>query len=375
MDKLEDYIRANVFDYPTLVLDVEKVEENYKKLKSGLGNAHIHYAVKANPQKEIINRLNELGCRFDAASAEEIRICLNAGAQPEHISFGNTVKRPADLEYAYAQGIKLYAADAEEELDKIAKYAPNSEVFIRLLVTNSQAEWPLSRKFGCGQSKAIPLMEYAKNVGLKPIGISFHVGSQTRHPEMWDDTLTYASEVWRDAVSKGFDMRLLNIGGGFPAFYGVPITESEAYCQLLTDMIYQNFGDVQYIMAEPGRGMVGNVGMISANVLLVSTKNEGDEVRWVYLDIGKFSGLAETAEEAIKYQFVTPDCHSNDTMFCILAGPTCDSADVLYETNKVKFPTDLKSGDRIFIKNCGAYTTTYSTVAFNGFPPLGVVVI
>lgn len=375
MDKLEDYIRSNVFDYPTLVLDVEKVEENYKKLKSGLGNAHIHYAVKANPQKEIINKLVKLGCRFDAASAEEIRICLYAGAKPEHISFGNTVKRPADLEYAYAQGIKLYAADAEEELDKIAKYAPNSEVFIRLLVTNSQAEWPLSRKFGCGQSKAIPLMKYAKSVGLKPIGISFHVGSQTRHPEMWDDTLTYASEVWKDAISNGFDMKLLNIGGGFPAFYGVPITDSEAYCQLLTQMILNKFGVVEYIMAEPGRGMVGNVGMISANVLLVSTKNEGDEVRWVYLDIGKFSGLAETAEEAIKYQFVTPDCRSNDTMSCVLAGPTCDSADVLYETNKVKFPTDLKSGDRIFIKNCGAYTTTYSTVAFNGFPPLGVIVI
>lgn len=375
MDKLEDYIRSNVFDYPTLVLDVEKVEENYKKLKSGLGNAHIHYAVKANPQKEIINKLVKLGCRFDAASAEEIRICLYAGAKPEHISFGNTVKRPKDIEYAYAQGIKLYAADAEEELDKIAKYAPNSEVFIRLLVTNSQAEWPLSRKFGCGQSKAIPLMEHAKSVGLNPIGISFHVGSQTRHPEMWDDTLTYASEVWRDAVSNGFDMKLLNIGGGFPAFYGVPITDSEAYCQLLTQMISNKFGDVEYIMAEPGRGMVGNVGMISANVLLVSTKNEGDEVRWVYLDIGKFNGLAETAEEAIKYQFITPDCHSNDTMSCVLAGPTCDSADVLYEHNKVKFPTDLKSGDRIFIKNCGAYTTTYSTVAFNGFPPLGVVVI
>lgn len=375
MDKLEDYIRANVFNYPTLVLDVEKVEENYKKLKSGLGNAHIHYAVKANPQKEIIDRLTKLGCRFDAASAGEIKICLNSGADPKHISFGNTVKRPADIEYAYTQGIRLFAADAEEELDKIAKYAPNSDVYIRLLVFNSQAEWPLSRKFGCGHTKAIPLMEYAKSLGLNPIGISFHVGSQTRHPEMWEETLTYAATVWNEAKDSGFNMKLLNIGGGFPAFYGVHITEAEEYGKTLCDIIQDKFGDVEYVMAEPGRGMVGNAGMIAATVLLVSTKHEGDYVRWVYLDIGKFSGLAETAEEAIKYQFIVPNRELEDLSDCILAGPTCDSADVLYEQHKVKLPIDLASGDKFIIKNCGAYTTTYSTVAFNGFPPLEVIVI
>jgi ornithine decarboxylase len=128
-------------------------------------------------------------------------------------------------------------------------------------------------------------------------------------------------------------------------------------------------------MAEPGRGLVGNAGAIAAEVLLVSRKHEEDPVRWVYLNIGKFSGLAETEEEAIKYQFLIPGKEHSETSPCIVAGPTCDSADVLYEKNQVQLPVDLKSGDRIIIKTCGAYTSTYSSVAFNGFEPLSVEIM
>lgn len=375
MDKLETYIRQNSFERPTLVLDVSKVEENYHNLKTGLGNSHIHYAVKANPQKEILERLVELGSKFDAASAGEIEMCLNAGAKPEHITFGNTVKRVADIQYAYSKGITIYSADAEEELEKIATHAPNSSVFIRILMQTTEAEWPLSRKFGCSDNYVVPLMHYAKELGLKPIGVSFHVGSQTRHPHMWDESLDTVAYVWNQAKEEGFDLTLLNIGGGFPAYYGVNITSPVEYGKYLMDAIQKRFGDVEYIMAEPGRGMVGNCGMMAATVLLVSRKVQLDPVRWVYLDVGKFSGMAETDAEAIKYQFIVPDKEGSDTDYCILAGPTCDSADVLYETHKILLPVDLKSGDKIIVKSCGAYTTTYSTVAFNGFPPLKVVVL
>jgi ornithine decarboxylase len=375
LNRVVSYITANKFERPTLVLDVDQVEQNYNLLKSGMQEAHIHYAVKANPHPEILKRLVSLGCRFDAASIGEIDACLEAGADYEHISFGNTVKRTQDIEDAYALGINLFAADSSEELQKIACYAPGSRVFIRVLMRSTEAEWPLSRKFGCSSSMVLPLMREALGLGLAPVGLSFHVGSQTRHPHMWYDSLDAVAAIWHHALEEGFELSLLNIGGGFPAYYGVDITEPQEYGESILEAVRERFGDVAYIMAEPGRGLVGNAGCIAAEALLVSRKHDEDPVRWVYLNIGRFHGLAETEEEAIKYQFLTPDCDSTHSGPCIVAGPTCDSADVLYETHKVQFPVDLSYGDRVIILNCGAYTSTYSSVAFNGFPPLKVITL
>jgi len=375
VNAIETYIRNNQFDRPTLVIDPLKVKENFLELDQGLRPAHIHYAVKSNPHPDILKILAENGCRFDAASAGEIKLCLDTGIDPTHISFGNTVKRPADIQMAYECGIRLYAADAEEELEKIAKHAPGSEVFIRVLIRSTEAEWPLSRKFGCSSSYVVPLMRIARDLGLRPVGLSFHVGSQTRHPHMWLDSLDSVAAIWHNAIEEGFSLTLLNIGGGFPAYYGVDITEPIEYGETIIGAVQERFGDVEYIMAEPGRGLVGDAGCIAANVLLVSQKTPGDPVRWVYLDIGKFGGLAETEAEAIKYQFTVIGKENSQTNECIVAGPTCDSADVLYETHKVQLPVDLTSGDQIIIHNCGAYTSTYSSVAFNGFPPLTVTIL
>lgn len=375
MEKLLSYVENNIFERPTVVLDIDQVEKNYHEFKSGMPDAHIHYAVKANPQHEILERLNSIGCKFDCASIGEIKACIAAGADVKNISFGNTIKRPDDIKQAYSLGIKLFAADAIEELDKIANYAPGTSVFIRLIVKNSHAEWPLSRKFGCNTDYAITLMDYAVSLGLRTAGISFHVGSQTRHPEMWRDILVTMSEVWKAAIAKGHDLWLLNIGGGFPSYYGKEITPAIEYNNTLMGYIAELFGDVEYIMAEPGRGMVANAGVIACTVLLTSKKSPSDVVRWVYLDVGRFSGLSETECEAIKYQFYIPGKHNQPTSDCILAGPTCDSADILYEVNKVQLPDNLVCGDKFVIKNTGAYTTTYSTVAFNGFPPLQVIVL
>ena len=375
MNRLVSHAQTNKFDRPTLLIDVDQVEENYNQLKAGMPSAHIHYAVKANPHPEILKRLVSLGCRFDAASIGEIDMCLAAGADPAHISFGNTVKRVQDVKDAYAKGISLFAADASEELAKISEHAPKSNVFIRVLMRSTEAEWPLSRKFGCSSSMVIPLMHEAQELELNPVGLSFHVGSQTRHPHMWYDSLDSVAAIWHNAIEEGFTLNLLNIGGGFPAYYGVDITEPEEYGERILEAVKDRFGEVDYIMAEPGRGLVGSAGCIAAEVLLVSRKHEEDPVRWVYLNIGRFHGLAETEAEAIKYQFLTPDSDSTNLSPCILAGPTCDSADVMYEEHKVNLPNDLTYGDRFIILNCGAYTSTYSTVAFNGFPPLRVEVI
>ncbi len=372
--RIEGYIAGAQFDRPTLVLDTQAVAQQYRALKAGLGRADIHYAVKANPERAIIETLVAEGAHFDAASRGEIELCLGLGADPAHISFGNTVKRASDIAFAHAAGLRLFAADAEEELEKIAAHAPGAEVYIRLLVGATGADWPLSRKFGCTPAMALELLHRAAALGLAPVGLSFHVGSQTRDPAMWSDTLAQVAEVWHAARASGIALDLLNIGGGFPAFYGEEIVPPTIYAARVMEMVEARFPGARRVMAEPGRGLVAEAGMIVAEVLLVSRKSHDDLHRWVYLDIGKFSGLAETIDEAIRYQFVTARDHEPKSP-CILAGPSCDSADVLYEKRPVALPDGLRAGDRIVIRNCGAYTSSYSSVGFNGFPPLDVVVI
>ena len=372
--RLEAHIRAGTYDRPTLVIDTGLVAAQYRALKAGLGAAMIHYAVKANPERAVIETLLAEGSHFDCASRGEIELCLGLGARPETLSFGNTVKRAADIAFAHQAGLGLFAADAGEELEKIAIHAPGTEVYIRLLVQSSEADWPLSRKFGCPSDRALALMLRARELGLRPVGISFHVGSQTRRPAMWAGVLDEAAGVWHTARAAGFELDLLNIGGGFPAFYGEEIAHPTAYAAEVVKMVRARFGDVPRVMAEPGRGMVAEAGMIAAEVLLVDRKGAMDAHRWVYLDIGKFSGLAETMDEAIRYQFATDRDHEQMGP-CVLAGPSCDSADVLYEKRPVLLPLGLRAGDRILIRNCGAYTSSYSSVGFNGFPPLVVEVI
>ncbi|MEM1382564.1 MAG: type III PLP-dependent enzyme [Pseudomonadota bacterium] len=372
--RLAAYLDGRAFEHPTLVMDLERVAEQHRALASGLGDAHIHYAVKANPHPEIIALLHRQGAKFDAASRGEIELCLAAGARPADISFGNTVKRARDIAWAHRAGVDLFAADAEEEIAKIATHAPGARVFIRLLVEQTEADWPLSRKFGATPGNALRLMGLARGLGLRPVGISFHIGSQTRQARMWTPVLDETARVWRAALSAGFEMEVLNIGGGFPAFYGEPIETPEGYAREVMALVHARFGKPAYVMAEPGRGLVADAGVIAAEVLLVSRKRPSDAARWVYLDIGKFSGLAETIDEAIRYQIETA-ADGGETGPCILAGPSCDSADVLYETTPMRLPLGLAAGDPVWILAAGAYTGSYASVGFNGFPPLDTVCI
>lgn len=374
VSRAEAHILTHSFDRPTLVIDREAVLRRYSALAQGLGRAHIHYAVKANPAPELLTALAEHGSGFDAASRTEIEMCLTAGATPDRISFGNTIKRASDIAWAHEQGITLFAADAESELEKIARHAPGANVYIRVLVTNCEADWPLSRKFGCAPDMVLKLISTAKQLGLRAVGLSFHVGSQTRRASMWAPVLDNVAATWHAAQAAGAELELLNIGGGFPAFHGEELDAPELYAAEVMHLISERFGNVPHIMAEPGRGMVAEAGAIASEVLLVSRKSDNDLHRWVYLDIGRFSGLAETEGEAIRYQFMT--AHDGEpTGPCIMAGPSCDSADVLYEKRPVDLPIGLAAGDRVIIRNCGAYTSTYASVGFNGFPPLDVVVI
>ena len=372
--RVEAFIASHPFDRPTLVIDTDVVAQHYAALKAGLDRADIHYAVKANPAPEIVETLVNLGSHFDAASRGEIELCLSKGAPAHTISFGNTVKKAGDIAFAHHAGVNLFAADAEEEIVKIAEHAPGAQVYIRLLVEVSEADWPLSRKFGTDGDEALRLMTLARAMGLHPVGISFHVGSQTRRAAMWQVALDAMAAIWARAQAAGHALTLVNIGGGFPAFYGEALDAPETYARAVMAMVEPRFPGATRIMAEPGRGLVGEAGAIAAEVVPVAHKTAHDLHRWVYLDIGKFSGLAETIDEAIRYQFLTAK-DAGPMGPCILAGPSCDSADVLYEKKMVSLPLALAAGDRVIIRNCGAYTSSYSSVGFNGFPPLDVVVI
>jgi len=373
-DPAAAYIAAHDFDRPTLVISRDRVAQQYDALATGLGRARIHYAVKANPAPQIIRLLVKKGSGFDCASRGEIELCLAQGARPENISFGNTIKRAADIAYAHSVGVTIFAADSDAELEKIARHAPGARVYLRLIVENSMADWPLSRKFGCAPSTLPGLLDLARDLGLEVYGLSFHVGSQTRRSEYWNPVLDQVASLWHAARDAGHNLQLLNLGGGFPAFYGQSIEAPRAYAAAVMRAVEERFGEVAEVMAEPGRGLVAEAGHIAAEVMLVSRKSADDLHRWVYLDIGRFSGLAETEGEAIRYQIVTPH-EGGEAGPCVLAGPSCDSADILYENRPIQLPLALESGDKVMIRCCGAYTSSYSSVGFNGFPPLDVIVL
>ncbi|MFO1073406.1 MAG: type III PLP-dependent enzyme [Geminicoccaceae bacterium] len=367
--KLRRFLDESRAATPYLVVDVDIVEHNYRALAGALDGVRIFYAVKANPAPEVLARLATLGSAFDVASPAEIELVLAAGADPSRISYGNTIKKEADIARAFALGVRLFAFDSIAELEKIGRAAPGARVFCRILTSGEGADWPLSKKFGCTPVMARDLLAKAPAVGVVPWGVSFHVGSQQKDPAAWDQALAEAAGLFRDLEAVGIELGMVNLGGGFPTPYRGAVPESAAYGEAILAAVRRHFGNrLPFLIAEPGRGMVGNAGVIQTEVVLIAEKGDGDERRWVYLDIGKFGGLAETMDEAIQYPIVTG--RQGPTAPVILAGPTCDSADVLYERARYELPLDLAIGDRVEIRATGAYTTTYAAVAFNGFAPL-----
>jgi ornithine decarboxylase len=369
-DRIREFLRLRRPEGPCLVIDLEVVRENYNAFARALPDSRVFYAVKANPDPAVLRLLAELGSSFDCASVAEIDMALAAGATPDRISYGNTIKKERDVAAAFARGIRLFAVDCVEEADKIARAAPGSRVFCRILCDCVGAEWPLSRKFGCSPEMAVAVLEHAHRAGLEAYGVSFHVGSQQPNPKAWDIALRAASGVFRTLSERGIQLRMVNLGGGFPAKYLREVPAVKTYGRAIFTALRKHFGNaIPETIIEPGRGMVGDAGMIKAEVVLISKKSAADEQRWVYLDIGKFGGLAETMDEAIRYPIRT--AHDGErTAPCVIAGPTCDSADVLYEKTPYELPISLAIGDEVLIEGTGAYTQTYSAVAFNGFEPL-----
>jgi ornithine decarboxylase len=373
--RIREFLKSRHDNGPCLVLDLDVVRENYNAFAKALPDTRVFYAVKANPAPEILKLLAELGSCFDVASVSETEAVLATGCPPDRISYGNTIKKESEIAAAHRLGVTLFAVDCEAEVEKVARTAPGARVVCRIHCDGSGSEWPLSRKFGCEPDYAPDILELAHRRGLIPHGISFHVGSQQHNVEAWDRALASTAAVFRVCAERGIALAMVNLGGGFPAKYLRKTPKLESYGKAIFRSLRRHFGNaVPETIIEPGRGLVGNAGMIEAEVVLIARRSPEDEVRWVYLDIGKFHGLAETIDESIRYPIRTP--RDRDEMApCIIAGPTCDSVDVLYEKNPYPLPISLAIGDKLLIEATGAYTTTYSSVGFNGYPPLRQYVI
>ncbi|SDM67651.1 type III PLP-dependent enzyme [Stutzerimonas balearica] len=381
MIKIEDYYPRATFqkmkafadqhETPFVVIDTETIRKAYDDLRGSFEFAKIYYAVKANPAVEIIDLLKDKGSSFDIASIYELDKVMSRGVGPERISYGNTIKKSKDIRYFFEKGVRLFATDSEADLRNIAKAAPGSKVYVRILTEGSTtADWPLSRKFGCQTDMAMDLLILARQLGLEPYGISFHVGSQQRDISVWDAAIAKVKVIFeRLKEEDGIVLKMINMGGGFPANYIAKTNDLETYAAEIIRFLKEDFGDeLPEIILEPGRSLIANAGILVSEVVLVSRKSRTAVERWVYADVGKFSGLIETMDEAIKFPIWTEKKGEMEEV--VIAGPTCDSADIMYENYRYGLPLNLAAGDRLYWLSTGAYTTSYSAVEFNGFPPL-----
>lgn len=369
-DRIEEFFAENpTLPTPYLVIDLDVVRDRYLRLCSALGRADIYYAVKANPEPIVLRTLAVLGSGFDVASVSEIDRCLDLGIDSATLSFGNTVKREHDIAHAVQRGITTFSVDCDDELTKVLRQARFCTVLVRLATDPRGADWPLSRKFGCLQPQAERLLLRAADNGLN-VGVSFHVGSQQRDLRAWDPPLATVAALAEHLANRGYQLGTVNLGGGMPSSHMRATAPIEEYCAAIEQAIARHLGGLDtHYMIEPGRYLVSDAGVIRSQVLLVTQKPTEHGHRWVFLDVGRFNGLAETQGEAIRYRMRCVGA-SGKPLPSVVAGPTCDSTDVMYERELYPLPSDLAIGDYLDVLSTGAYTASYSSVFFSGFEPL-----
>jgi ornithine decarboxylase len=349
---------------PYLLLDLDRVRANVHRLQTAFSALRptLYYAVKANSDPRVLSLLRDLGCGFDVASINEIRSLQALGIPGSDITFSATVKIPSHIEEAHARGIDRFAFDSPTEVDKLAHLAPGSRVVLRLEVPHEGSCWPLAGKFGVPHTDAPALLEYAQRNGLQPYGLTFHVGSQCLRPQSWLDAIELCGRVWQEARSQGIELRLLNLGGGLPARYTEDVPNVGDIGALASRAALRTFGpDVEYAF-EPGRSLVADAGTLVTSVIGKATRGGK---RWVFVDLSIYAGLLEVIG-GWSYPMRTAKDHQ-PRQRVTLAGPSCDSTDVLAED--VALP-ELEVGDRLELLTAGAYTTSYQSYNGLAFPDI-----
>jgi ornithine decarboxylase len=354
------YLDKEDIETPFLLIDSDKVREKASMIGRHIRNSRMFYAVKANPDIGIIKFLNKSGVGFEIASEGELEILASINVGPERIISSNPVKSLKFLRKAASYGVNYFAFDSEAEIEKLAKYIPRCNVYIRLSVPNEGSEWPLSKKFGVELDEALTLLCRARDRGLNPIGITFHVGSQCTNIYNWNNALDKAKMLWDEAEKKGIKLEILNIGGGYPINYTKNVVGIEAIEKNVNTRIYERFPEDIKIYIEPGRAVVGDAGIFVTTVIGKAKREDKD---WLYIDVGVFNGLMESVG-GIKYSYIIEDSkHARHKKQWTVAGPSCDSFDVIDQN--VTLPEPLV-GNLVLILSSGAYTVSYAS-EFNGF--------
>jgi ornithine decarboxylase len=345
---------------PFLLIDAEKVKEKALMIGSSILNSKAFYAVKANPDVEVLGFLNKLKMGFEISSEGELEVLSSLRIKPERIISSNPVKSLKFLKMAASYGIRYFAFDSPEEVDKLVQFVPGCNVYVRLTVPNEGSEWPLSKKFGVELENALELLKYAKDKKLKPTGITFHVGSQCTNMYNWNIALDKAKALWDMAAKRKIILRLLNIGGGYPVRYTKNVVSIEAIEKNVSKLIYERFPRDIDIHIEPGRSVIGDAGILVTSVIGKARRGDGE---WLYIDVGVFNGLMESVG-GIKYTYIVEtDKHSRTKKPWTIAGPSCDSFDVI---DKNVILPEPHIGNLILILTGGAYTVSYAS-EFNGF--------
>ena len=357
-DKVLNFIASTDRPTPFLLIDSDIVKEKLSIIGKKIKNSKVFYAIKALPEPAVVSLINNADWGFEIASEGELSLLKDLNVPAERIISSNPVKSISFIKEAYSYGVRLFAFDSETELDKMAIYAPESKLYIRLSVPNEGSDWPLSKKFGVEPDRALKLLIMAKEKGLQPVGITFHVGSQCKNIYSWATALDKAVDLWRKAERKGIKLNLLNIGGGYPIRYTQDVVDIESIEEKINQILKEKFPENLEIHLEPGRAVVGDAGVFVTTV--IGKARRGEE-NWLYIDAGVFNGLMESIG-GIKYTYVVGSRARKKRW--ILAGPSCDSFDVIDRDVLLPEPS---VGDHLLILSAGAYTISYAS-EFNGFP-------
>jgi ornithine decarboxylase len=345
---------------PLLVISRSALKRNYMALRDNLPGVEFYYAAKANPDPSILRTLRKLGCSVDVCSHGEAKKALQAGFLPEAMLHTHPCKTVRNLMDCYAAGIRWYTFDSAFELPKLMKYAPEAKVLLRLAVSANSSVIDLSAKFGAARHEALPLLNRAAQLGLNVKGISFHVGSQCLAPEDFGPALEDTRRIWEQARASGLELEVLDIGGGIPSPYREPILSMETYCQSLSHALEANFGDLPIrVIAEPGR-------CLCAEAVTLVTSVIGKSVRggrtWYIIDDGLYGSFSGKVYDHTDFQLMAENMDERALFPCVVAGPTCDSTDVVARDQDLP---ELDIGELLLVPTMGAYTSA-SASDFNG---------
>ena len=352
---------------PVLEMSAARITEAVADFTSAFPGVRPYYATKCNPDPGVLTVLHRAGCGFEVASVAEMTMLDGLGVLPENLIFSNPVRARAQTALAARAGVTRFAVDSVEELARTADAAPGSRVLVRLATSPEASLVPSEGKFGVGVTAAAELCRKARELGLEPYGLTFHMGSQTLRPETLAAPMDDVREVLTRVAADGITIPVLDIGGGFPARYSSGVPPLSAFGQVLARKLTELPYEVA-VVAEPGRCLVAAAGTFRCRVIGVAERHG---VWWAHTDLGVFNGMMEALESGGELRYPMRDSRESAARKQFnVTGPTCDSQDTF--ATGVSLSADLREGDEILVGSAGAYTATYTT-RFHGFPPPRVI--